>query len=253
MKFFNPDKLTTGKEAVEAVFEASDFLGLEIIRVVGIKPGAHVSGIGGFEVPKVTINRTGIGSTHVMTHGTVYLYPDGNMQKHGFVLATEKNKRALTSHLAANVINILSKDDLEEIQALAISMGKTVERAGYTPSNVPSSKHTETNKLKLEAKSKKLEDTEKALEEQKAETARLQALLEDSQIKQKLQESVVKNSTEEVVKSEEALEVSQTNDTIKATLPEHVEKSLGEDGEVITTVKKTKKPGQAQRKISRRK
>jgi hypothetical protein len=242
MAYFNPEKLKVGTKDVEAIFEASDSLGLDIIRVVSVKAGAHVSGIGGFDIPRTIMQGNGIGASHVLTHGIVYLFPDKNLQKHGFVLATDKNKRTLATTLSANIITILNKKDRDEIIELAKELGKPTERAGYTPSHIADTNAMKTNQKVVDTKSKKLEDAESALEAEKAKTAQLMLDLENSKRTIAARELSVKANEESVEKAEAKLELSRANAVQDATILDVVEKSLDDDGEVKTEVKTLPKP-----------
>jgi len=252
MKYFNPAKLMTGTLDVESIFEASDSLGYEIIRVVGVKSGAHYTGVGGFDIPRSVVNATGIGAQHVLTHGIVYMYPDANMQKHGFVLATEKNKRALVGHLTAPVLNILNQKDKAEIVALAEEMGKPTERGGYVPANIPESNTTKKNTVAVESKSKKLEEAQEAEALAKAENAKLKLDLENSELEMKLRASKVAVAEEAKEVAEDKLEVSNKNDITKATILDIEEKVLGDDGEIKVVHNKVPKPAMAKRIIKKK-
>jgi len=249
MAYFNPNKLVRGTKEVEAIFEASDFLGLDIIRVIGFKAGAHTTGVSGFDIPRNILNASGLGNTHTLTRGIVYLYPDGNMQKHGFVLATERNKEVLANHLSSNILSILNQKDKAEIVKVAQELGKPTERKGQVPAHVSPTKTMDNNKKIVDAKAKKLIDAEKALEAEKAKTAQLILELENSKRTESIRETSVVANQEALDVAEGKLEVATANAVQDVTNRDVEEKTLGEDGEIETEVKTLPTP----KKIVKRK
>jgi hypothetical protein len=233
MRYFDTKKLRIGAKDVESIMDASDSLGLEIIRIVGVKTGASNTGVGGFEIPREIVGSNGIGSQYTLTHGIVYMYPDQKLNKHGFVLDTEKNRRVLASHLAAPVLNILDKKDRTEIVKVAELLGKATERGGVVPAHIPQTAAIKKNEEVVEAKSKKLEESEQALLEERIKTKLLMEQLENAQRTEKIREKSVEAHQEVVDDAQAKLDASQANAQNAATNLEYEDKSLGDDGEIV--------------------
>jgi len=243
MAYFNPSKLVRGTKEVEAIFEASDFLGLDIIRVIGIKSGAHTTGVSGFDIPRVVINPGGIGNTHLLTRGIVYLYPDGSMQKHGFVLDTERNREVLVNHLSSSVLTILNQKDKAEIVKLAKELGKTTERKGSVPAHVAETNAMKVNKDTVDKKNAQLDKANEALAEAEAKTKALMEELENAKRTIAIRETSVVANEEAVKEAEDRLEMTTANAKQDVTNRDIVEKVEvdGEVKDVITTLPKPKK------------
>ena len=117
MNFFNTDKLTQGKAKVDTIFDSADRLGLDIIRVNHKKPGAHISGFSGFEVPKVTTDHSGMNFDVIIEKGMFHCYPDKMLNRHGFILDTTVHRayqrRGIGTEMLARVTRIATERGLE--------------------------------------------------------------------------------------------------------------------------------------------
>ena len=242
MNYFNPESLGSAKKEVEEIFQASDKLGLDIIRVVHKKSGAHVSGTGGFDVPRAVVGHNGLGATATLVRGIVYFYPDASRTKHGFVLDTDRNRRILANSLSGNIMTILNKKDKEMIIEVAKKLGKPTERVAYTPSYVPDSTLTKKTEKKLEEATSELSNVKADLEADRAEIMRLKHELDNAKASVNIKETTIENLEEDKEVVEERLEVSKANDVIDASITTLEDKQLNADGEVETVKTEVTKP-----------
>jgi hypothetical protein len=104
MLAFNTDRLTSGKQQVDALFENADFHGYELIRLVLNKvsdPDAAVTQpIGGFQ----RLNEHGD-----LDFGNTYFYPDQKGRSWLFLVNTEHNRHYLKHSMADTMFSIVDQ------------------------------------------------------------------------------------------------------------------------------------------------
>jgi hypothetical protein len=143
-----------GEQEVKDIHELADLLGVGIIRINSKKSGAAQSGVTGFEVGKFGYDPRGSVNGAITDKGYVYMFPDKNKTKWGFVLDTPHNREVLASHLAAPVLDVSDKKVKAEIIEWCIENGiNTVPEAGANPyikKSIPE-KRLETRNKQLES------------------------------------------------------------------------------------------------------
>ena len=220
MNFFNTDKLTQGKAKVDTIFDSADRLGLDIIRVNHKKPGAHISGFSGFEVPKVTTDHSGMNFDVIVEKGMFHCYPDKMLNRHGFVLDTEHNRDMLKSYLSSNMIKVLDAKLREELINEAQEEGRQVSPIATVSQYQPSSPSTKSTKSQIASKERRAANhanKEKSLQE------------EIEYLKEKLA-------------NQEAKDINKNNTTVE------YQEVNEETGEITTVVEKAEAPAEVKSK-----
>lgn len=178
MKYFNTDKLTSGKEKAEEVFDAAELLGLNVIRVTHKNPAANPSGISGFEVPKLTIDGSGMGNNVLVEKGYMYVYPDKVKNRHGFLLDTDANRSMLKAHLATGILTVADEKLREELIEEATEAGlpikpnasiKAFQQKSFSAKKAENTLKAKQRKIEeYEARLRKFEEDEQTLKDQLA-------------------------------------------------------------------------------------
>ena len=210
----NTKKLTAGSAEVEDIYEIAEMLGLDVIKINGKKSSASVGSVSGFEVGDIGYNHLGRVDGAVTKVGHVYLYPDVNSIRWGFVLDTPKNRRVLASHIAAPVIDIVDKRIKDELIKYCDDNGINVKPEAPTNPYVKKS----IPEQRLENQNEKLEADVRMLKRQLEDAIRQKeendiALLRKEQYRDSQSEVTVKEIHVDPI-TEEGYEVE-----VEATTP----------------------------------
>jgi hypothetical protein len=161
---FNTKRLIAGRTEVEEIYEIADMLGVDVIKVNGEVSSKAVGSVNGFEIGRIGFNPHGGVSGAVKDVGYLYLYPDKYGTRWGFVLDTEYNRIALSSHIAAPILDIAdAKVKAELIEYCDANGVNTVPEAAANPYIKKS-----IQEEKLEVKNNKLESSLRQMEAQLA-------------------------------------------------------------------------------------
>ena len=222
MQYFNTDKLTVGKVEVEQIFEAGSSLGYDIIQVKHGTPAANVTGISGFEIPKTTVNRDGMGTSAKLDLGYFYMYPDAVGNRHGFLLDTEHNRNMLKAFLSKRKIIIIDQKVKEALIAEAEEEGIPVEATAPVKAYQAKSFSTKRAEETLKNKEKRLFEAEKKAEKLAEEAERLKQQLAVAE-----QRDIARNNTTatETEVNEETGEIETKEVEAKAPVEETKAKS----------------------------
>ena len=169
---FDTSRLTSGATEVKQVYEMADILGLEVIRVTGKQYSHSIGKTGGFEIGKVGYDARGRQASAVMDRGNVYLYPDKNGLRWGFILDTEQNRLALIAHLSQPILDVadkkIKKELIEYCDENGINTKPTAQANPYIKKSLGELR-TEKRADKLESDLRKAQLALKRLEEEKEE------------------------------------------------------------------------------------
>ncbi len=131
---FDTSRLMGGAKEVKEIYELADTLGYNVIRISGKQYGASQSGVSGFQIGKFGYDSRGYMAGGVLDTGYVYLFPDKNKTKWGFVLDTEHNRRVLASHMAHPILDVADVKVKKEIMEYCALEGiNTIPEAGANP------------------------------------------------------------------------------------------------------------------------
>jgi hypothetical protein len=124
----NVRKLGANKEAVEALFDASASVGVDLIELLWNFLRPSVREVMGYEVPIITQGGIGDFSAEISTNcdwveGTTQFFPDVNNRCWGYVFNTEKNRKLLMDSLGNNWFSIADQKVKKEIVDLAEANG----------------------------------------------------------------------------------------------------------------------------------
>jgi hypothetical protein len=208
MQFFDTNKLTQGKKKVEQVIDAAESLGLDIIKVQHTRAGAHISGFSTFEVPKTIVDSSGMGTSASLEIDYFYVYPDKNLNRHGFILDTDHNRGMLKALIRMNKLVVKDKRVMEElITEVEDAGGSLVPNAPVSPIQ-PKTNTVKKAEINVKRKEQQIEEGLARLqkyEEQLKERERELTQAENRVIEKTSTTAVVEEANEETGRIEETV------------------------------------------------